>query len=80
MNYILEDARKRRWDAGVKATPNKHLQVVVIATPESRTETLKEAEANQIKMGETIIKNSKSESISVIKYIKTEQLQVSMRP
>ena len=34
---------------------------VVIATPESRTEILKEAEANPIKLGDTIIENSKSE-------------------
>ena len=33
----------------------------MIGTPESRTEILKEAEANPIKMGDTIIKNSKSE-------------------
>ena len=34
---------------------------MVIGTPESRTEILKEAEANPIKMGDTIIENSKSE-------------------
>ena len=34
---------------------------VVIGKPESRTQMLKEAEANPIRMGETIIVNSKSE-------------------
>ena len=36
---------------------------VVIAKPDSRTELLKEAEANPIKMSETIIDNSKPKSI-----------------
>ena len=67
MNYILKNARKGARDVGRKLE-SKQLRAntsdskfVVIATPESRTEILKEAEANPIKMGETIIENSKSE-------------------
>ena len=37
------------------------LKYVVIGEPESRTEILKEAEANPIRMGDMVIKNSKSE-------------------
>ena len=67
MNRTLEDARKGAKDVGrmleskqFRANTSKS-KFVVIGTPESRTEILKEAEANSIKQGETIIDNSKSE-------------------
>ena len=68
MNRTLEDARKGARDVG-RMLESKQLwantsksKFVVIGTPESRTEILKEAEANPIKMADTIIENSKSES------------------
>ena len=57
MNFTLEDARKGAKDVG-RMLESKQLRVnttkskfVILATPESRTELLKEAEANPIKMG-----------------------------
>ena len=57
MNVTLEDAKKGAKDVGrmleskqLRANTAK-LKFVVLATPESRTELLKEAEANPIKMG-----------------------------
>ena len=62
MNPTLEDAR----DVG-KLLESKQLRAntakskyVVIGTPESRTEMLKQTEANPIMMLDTIIGNSKS--------------------
>ena len=59
MNRTLEDARKGARDVGrmleskqLKANTSKS-KFVVIGTPESRTEILKEAEANPIKMGDS---------------------------
>ena len=67
MNYTLEDARKGARDVG-RMLESKQLRTntskskfVVIYTPESRTKLLKKAEANPIKMGKPIIKNSKAE-------------------
>ena len=67
MNRTLEDARRGAKDVG-RLLESKQLRAntanskyVIIGTPKSRTEILKEAEANQILMGDTIIKNSKSE-------------------
>ena len=61
MNFTLEDARKGAKDVG-RMLESKHLcanmsksKFVIMAPPKSRTELLKEAEANPIKMGETII-------------------------
>ena len=53
---------------------------VVIGTPESQTEILKEAEENPIRMGDTIIENSKSVSISVIKSMKGDAPPVYQQP
>ena len=67
MNFTLEDARKGAKDVGrileskqLQANTSK-LKFVILAPPKSRTELLKEAEANPIKMGETIIENSRTE-------------------
>ena len=61
MNRTLEDARKGAKDNGrmleskqLRANTSKS-KFVVIGTPESWTEILKEAEANPIRMGDTII-------------------------
>ena len=66
MNRMLEDAKKGSKDVGtlveskqLRANPAKS-KFAVIRTPESRTEILKESEANPIMMGDTIIENSKS--------------------
>ena len=57
MNFTLEDARKGAKDVG-RMLESKQLRAntanskfVVLATPVSRTELLKEAEANPIKEG-----------------------------
>ena len=67
MNPTLEDARRGARDIG-RLLESKQLRAnttkskyVVIGTPESRTELLKEAEANPIMMGDTIIDKSKLE-------------------
>ena len=52
---------KRCWTKQLRANTSNS-KFVVIGVPESRTDILKEAEANPIKMADTIIENSKSES------------------
>ena len=52
---------KRCWKKHLRANTSNS-KFVVIGVPESRTDILKEAEANPIKMADTIIENSKSES------------------
>ena len=66
MNYTLEDVRKGARDVGsmveskqLRANTSKS-KYVIMAPLKSRTALLKEAEDNPIKMGETIIENSKS--------------------
>ena len=51
---------KRCWKKHLRANTSNS-KFVVIGVPESRTDILKEAEANPIKMADTIIENSKSE-------------------
>ena len=67
MNRTMEDARKGEKDVG-RLLDSKQLRAntqkscfVVIGSPKSRTEILKDAEANPIMMGDMIIENSKSE-------------------
>ena len=67
MIYMLEDARKDTRNVGqmleldqVRVNTSKS-KFVILAPQKWRTELLKEAEANPIKMGETTIENSKSE-------------------
>ena len=61
----MQERVQRTWDGcWSRSKSEQNLQkpkFVVLATPESRTRLLKEAESNPIKMGETIIENSRAE-------------------
>ena len=67
MNQTMEDVRKGAKDIG-RLLESKQLRAntqksrfVVIGQQKSRTEILKDAEINPMMMGDTFIKNSKSE-------------------
>ena len=79
MNHTLEDARKGAKDIGMMLESKKlrantsKSKFVVIGTPESRIEILKEAE-EWVKQSSRI---QKLRNISVIRYMKEEHLPVS---
>ena len=58
---MVPDTLDGCWSRNNSGRYTSKSKFVVIGTPESRTEILKEAEANPIKIGDTIIENSKSE-------------------
>ena len=85
MNFTLEDARKGAKDVG-RMLESKQFRAntaqskfVILATPESWTELLKEAEAIPIRMGETIIENSRADKYLCDQIYEDEHLPAFMR-
>ena len=81
MNFTLEDVKDvgRMLESNQLPANTQKSKFLILAPPESRTELLKEAEANPIKIWGKKIENSRAKKNQGIEYMKTEHLPAFMQ-